>query len=325
MHAFTDSTLALAALGGQTMGTRWSVRLAVSRTADLHAFHDGIQRQLDTVVAQMSTWEADSDISRFRDAPADSWHPLPGGFSRVLTAALEVAQASDGAFDPTVGPLVELWGFGAGAQPRRIPDQARLAAARARCGWHQLRRRDGDGALHQPGGLQLDFSGIAKGFGVDLVSEYLQGIGVCAALVEVGGELRAHGRKPDGDAWRVLVETPPDVATGATPPPRVLSLDGLAVATSGDRWHHFEQNGRRYSHSIDPRSGQPVPHAAASVTVLATDAMRADAWATAMTVLGPEAGLRHACAAGLAVRFVSSDGAEVSEAMSPAFEEHLVG
>ncbi len=325
MSVHSGDTLTLATLGGQSMGTTWSVRLALRPGADLHAFHAGIQRQLDLVVAQMSTWEADSDISRFRDASAGSWQLLPGEFSRVLDAALEVAGASDGAFDPTVGPLVELWGFGAGGHPRQVPHDAALAAARARCGWQRIQRRAGDGALYQPGDLQLDFSGIAKGFGVDLVTGYLQGIGIGAALVEIGGELRGYGRKPDGEPWRVLVEAAEDDAAGGSLPPRVLPLDGCAVATSGDRWHRFEQEGERYSHSLDPRTGRPVRHAAASITVLADDAMHADAWATALTVMGQEAGIAHARAHGLAARFVGRHPDGLRELMTPAFERRLAG
>jgi thiamine biosynthesis lipoprotein len=308
----------IASLGGHSMGTTWQVKLVLARSRDLHPLHTGIQARLDAIVAQMSTWEAGSDISRFNRADGGSVHPLPALFAQVLDAALDIAARSGGAFDPTVGPLVALWGFGAHAHARRIPDPAVLAATRARCGWQRLLWRDG--ALQQPGGVALDLSAIAKGFGVDQVGRWLREQGVRAALVEVGGELYGYGRKPDGQPWRVLVEAGPEEAASTDLPPRVLALEDLAVATSGDRWHHFEQDGAQFSHTLDPRSGAPVTRAAAAVTVVAADAMHADGWATALTVMGVEQGLAFARAHALAARFISRGSNGIEEHMSPAFE-----
>jgi thiamine biosynthesis lipoprotein len=313
--------LDIASLGGHTMGTTWQVKLVVARSRDLHPLHAGIQAQLDAVVAQMSTWEADSDISRFNRAAACVWQTLPPLFDTVMQCALEIAQRSGGAFDPTVGPLVALWGFGAQAQAQRIPDAATLAATRARCGWERLRWQPG--RLLQPGGLALDLSAIAKGFGVDQVSTWLRENGVHAALVEVGGELHGYGRKPDDQPWRVLVESAPEEDAHAEHPPRVLALRDLAVATSGDRWHHFEQSGEQFSHTLDPRTGAPVTRAAAAVTVVADSAMQADAWATALTVMGRDDGIAFARTHALAARFVSRGAHGIEEHMSPAFE-HLL-
>ena len=299
------TTVSLASLGGETMGTRWSVRLYARAGADLHALHAGIQQQLDRVVAQMSTWESGSDISRFGRAAAGSWHPLPEQFAAVLDCAIEVAAASGGAFDPTLGPLVDLWGFGSSGSPQRVPDDEQIQRAHAHVDWRCVQRRAEGRQLLQPGGLQLDLSAIAKGYGTDQVVAYLRACGISAALVEVGGEICGYGRKPDGQPWRVLVEAAADEVNGEDVlPPRVLHLDEAAVATSGDRWHRFEQDGRRYAHTLDPRSGRPVADAAASVSVVARDAMHADAWATALTVMGAEAGLAFARAHGLAARFV---------------------
>lgn len=318
----------LASLGGETMGTTWSVRLWARPGTDLHALHAGIQQQLDQVVAQMSTWEAGSDISRYRRADAGQWLPLPAEFAHVLDCAIEVAAASQGAFDPTIGPLVDLWGFGSAGTPRQVPEPADVARARDRCGWQRLDLRpsanDAGRELLQPGGLQLDLSAIAKGHGVDLVVAWLRKRGIAAALVEVGGEIRGHGCKPDGEPWRVLVEAAADEHASADAlPPRVLRLADLAVATSGDRWHRFEQGGRRYAHTIDPRSGVPVADAAAAVTVLAAEAMYADAWATALTVMGADAGLTFARTHHLAARFVVRREGGLEESMTDAFREHL--
>ncbi len=313
--------LDVASLGGATMGTNWSAKLVLPRQRDLHPLHAGIQAQLDAVVAQMSTWQTDSDISRYNRAPAGSWCPLPAQTRTVLACAQAVAAASDGAFDPTVGPLVALWGFGAHAATRTLPDEHALLAARARCGWRRLQWQEA--ALLQPGGLELDLSAIAKGFGVDEVVRWLRAQGIAAALVEVGGELQGYGQKPDGQPWRVLVESAPEEDAMTTTPPRVLSLDDRAVATSGDRWHQYRQGDLQVSHSLDPRSGQPVQRAAAAVTVVAADAMHADAWATALTVLGCEAGLALATRLGLAARFLERSEAGPRETLSPAFEALL--
>lgn len=317
----TRTSTDIARLGGTTMGTTWSVALAVAGSRDLHPLHAGIQSQLDRVVAQMSTWDAGSDLSRFNRAPAGSWCVLPAQTRRVLDCARRIAEASDGAFDPSVGPLVALWGFGAHAGPRGVPDDHALAATRARCGWQKLQWRDD--ALLQPGGLELDLSAIAKGFGVDEVVRWLQAHDVAAALVEVGGELHGYGSKPDGQPWRVLVESAPEDDAATATPVRVLELAGRAVATSGDRWHQYQQAGERVSHSLDPRTGRPVQRAAAAVTVVAQDAMHADAWATALTVLGSEAGLALATRLQLAARFLERGPHGPLETLSPAFEALL--
>jgi len=318
-QSLSASAQEIASLGGHSMGTRWSARVVVRTGRDLHGLHAGIQAVLDRVVAQMSTWEADSDISRYNRAAAGSCHVLPAEFALVVRAAQAIAQASGGAFDPSVGPMVALWGFGAARSGHRVPSAEEIAAIAPRVGWQRLQWQQGQRLL-QPGGIELDLSGIAKGYGVDAVAHWLRHAGVHSALVEVGGELFGYGRKPDGQAWRVLVESAPEEDAEADLPPRVLALDGLAVATSGDRWHRFEVDDTRYSHSFDPRSGRPVAQAAAAVTVVAADAMHADAWATAMTVLGVEQGLALAESQDLAVRFLSRTRSGLQEHLSSAFE-----
>ncbi|RZA19184.1 MAG: FAD:protein FMN transferase [Lysobacteraceae bacterium] len=310
------------------MGTTWSVRLSAARNADLHAVHAGIHGQLDLVVRQMSTWQADSDISRYNHADAGRWLRIPAEFFAVLECARAIAHASDGAFDPSVGALVGAWGFGADAGPPHAPAAAQLDAARASVDWRRIQLRQdssyaGACEVLQPGGLRLDLSAIAKGFAVDLVVDYLRDAGIAGALVEIGGELSGYGRKPDGTAWRVLVEAGPEEDDHRLPP-RVLELDGIAVATSGDRWHHYERDGRRYTHTIDPRSGDPVEHAPMAVTVVAQQAMHADGWATALTVLGADAGFALAERQALAVRYlVRTPDGSLRERMTAAFQTHL--
>ena len=281
------------------MGTTWSLRFDNPHMVALEAVRGAAQAALDRVVAQMSTWEADSDIRRFNRASAGSRHGLEPEFAKVLGCALRWAAASDGAIDPTVGPLVALWGFGADADPSNDapPSPAAIAQALERVRWQRLALDPDTRSALQPGGAALDLSGVAKGFAVDQVAAALQALGLADFLVEVGGELRAAGRRPGGDPWQVLVETLP----GHT---HRVALDGMAIATSGDRWQVREHQGRRWSHTLDPRSGEPVRHALASVTVLHPECMEADALATVLTVLGPDDGLDFAREHGVAALFV---------------------
>ena len=304
------------------MGTSWCVKLVESPRVDLHAVHAEIQTCLDRVVAQMSTWETDSDISRFNRAVANTWQALPPEFFEVLSCAMDMACESDGAYDPTVGALVDAWGFGPAQSGYRIPDEGELASARARLGWRRVSLRPEQTSALQPGGVQLDLSAIAKGYGVDLVARRLRDRGVAAALIEVGGELYGFGRKPDGSPWQVLVEASPDADIDEDLA-CVIALDGTAVATSGDHWHGFEQEGTRYSHTLDPRTGKPTEAAPAAVTVIADDAMHADAWATALTVMGAEAGYRFAQQRNIAARFVVRGDAASIESMTDAFRARL--
>ena len=305
------------AFEGRSMGTTWSVRLVGAAVLRREPVREAIQAALDEVVTQMSTWEPDSDLCRFNRAAPGTWHSLPGSFHEVLACAREVARHSDGAFDPTAGALVDAWGFGPVAR-QAVPDDARLAILRARRGWQRLDLDLARRAARQPGGLALDLSAIAKGFGVDLVARRLDALGLASHLVEVGGELRGSGVKPDGQPWWVRLEHPVD-GTDDT----VLALHGLSVATSGDYRRWFEHEGTRYSHTIAPHDGQPIRHGLASVTVLHPQCMLADAWSTALNVLGPEAGPALANRLGLAARFLVRDGTGFVERRSAAFDALL--
>jgi len=303
------------------MGTTWSVKLITTPGRDLQTVHRGIQQQLDSVVAQMSTWEPDSDISRYNCAPAGQWQIVPDAFWQVLDCACHIAETSQGAFDPTIGALVGLWGFGAQAifPPSTIPDASQLKRAARACGWQQLQRNRQTQTLYQPGGLHLDLSAIAKGFAVDQVSQWLRQQKITAALVEVGGELYAYGRKPDGLPWRVLVAAAADEEMVPDHSPLVLILDNCATATSGDRWHRHLHNQTLYSHTLDPIRQHPVSANTAAVTVVHDQAMHADAWATALLVMGVEEGLAFAEKQHLAARFVQRTEHGIAEQCSSAF------
>lgn len=301
-------------LHGQTMGTTWSVVLGADAPHDDAALHAAVQRALDAVVEQMSPWREDSAISRFNAAPAGSTHVVPDAFATVLGVALEIARISDGTFDPTTGALVDAWGFGPPGPVARAPDDATLAHLLAASGIARLAFDRHARTVTQPGGLRLDLSAIAKGFGVDQAVEALQAAGVRDALVEVGGELRALGRRPDGTPWTVSIEHPDGGAAFTR-----VRLTDRAIATSGDYRRVRFDGDMRIAHTLDPRTGRPVTHALASATVLHASAMHADALATALMVLGPEAGLAFANRHGLAALLVTRTPGGTATRATPAF------
>lgn len=310
-------------LHGLSMGTSWSVRLVDSALAGRAGSADlqqGLQQQLDLVVAQMSHWQLDSDLGRFNRAAPGSWQQLPAAFGEVLGFALQVSQLSGGAYDPCAGALVNAWGFGPWNrydQPGfRAPDAAtvrQLLSQRGHVEFDISTRR-----VRQPGGVQLDLSSVAKGYAVDRLARYLDGQGIAHYLVEVGGELRGAGCKPDGQPWWVMLEQVDGADAALHPAEMMLALHGLSVATSGDYRRFFHDGTVRYAHTIDPRTGMPLSNDIASVTVVHAQCMAADAWSTALTVLGIEAGMALAEQQGLAARFVRRDGQAYQEYLSSA-------
>ncbi|AOY94974.1 thiamine biosynthesis protein ApbE [Cupriavidus sp. USMAA2-4] len=326
---------------GEAMGTTWSVLAALPARAGTGVADgaqgmdaveglagvestDAVQAAIDGVlagvVAQMSNWRGDSDIGRYNRAAPGTWLTLPADAAAVVACALQVARDSGGAYDPSAGPLVDLWGFGPAPRRSTPPAPAEVELARARCGWQRVGFDAAERRLQQPGGLSLDLCAIAKGFAVDAVSRRLAALGLPHHLVEIGGELRGAGTKPDGTPWWVELETPAADTGGAR---TLVALYGLAVATSGDYRRYFDCGGRRYAHTLDPRTGYPASHALASVTVLHAECMLADALSTALTVLGPEAGLAFARGRQLAARFLLRTPHGFEERLSPAFEAML--
>ncbi|WP_313441975.1 FAD:protein FMN transferase [Novosphingobium sp.] len=290
-------------LGGETMGTSWRLRLAAPGGFDRGLTLRAIEARLEDIVAQMSHWRADSVLGRFNRAAPGVWIDLPADFAAVMTAALAIADITGSAFDPTIGALVDAWGFG--PVPTEGPPGADdLAKARSLSGRHRLTVDPEGRRLLQPGGLRLDLSGIAKGYAVDALAALLRGHGCNHFLVEIGGELVGAGIRPDGDPWWVDLETP-----AAAIPAFRIALHQLGVATSGDYV--------RGRHTIDPRTGSPVEHAL-SVSVLHPSAMLADAWATALTVEAPPALRALATARNLAVRAIFRTGNSFEEWISPA-------
>lgn len=290
---------------GCAMGSTWSARLMLPPGADGAALTQALQGELDQIVAQMSHWDDSSLLSRYNGAPAGSWHALPPQFFEVAAYALRVHEDSAGAYDPAAGNLVNLWGFGACGRYDQAgfyaPQAAAIDAFLTTRAAHQPTLDHAGRRLLQPGGAVLDFSSVAKGYAVDCMARCLEARSVRHFVVEAGGELRGAGVKADGEPWWVEIESVPDAEnTGQT----VVALHGLAIATSGDYRRYFQHGLLRAAHTLDPRSGYPVAHGVASVTVLASTCMAADALSTALNVLGPRAGLAFAEARGIAARFL---------------------
>lgn len=310
-------------LSGPTMGTVWTVQLAnIPDSLTLEEVEEGIQERLALVNAQMSTYDPNSAISQYNTAEKGTWHEIPDEFAYVLNAALSLAEKSQGAFDPTVGPLVNLWGFGPSARPEETPSASTIAQVQERVGWQRVERRKEGTQIYQPGGVYLDLSAIAKGYAVDLVGEYLSAVGVTGWLVDIGGDLRTHGHKADGSLWHIAVERP---QPGQREVNSVLALADMGVATSGDYRNFYDTEQGQVSHTVDPRSGKPIEHGLASVTVLHESCMMADGFATLLTVLGPEEGLRFAEQEGLVVLLIARDNATDSfqESKTSSFDQHL--
>lgn len=283
------------------MGTRWSVSLDAATTVDLTALHQDLAAAVDQVDNQMSPWKPNSDLVRLNRAPLNTWVDLPAEMLEVLDCALDVQRLSGGAFDAGVGALVDAWGFGAA---RDTPDASAIKTAQEaslRDGKERLELDRTAGRATKRAPLQLDLCGIAKGYAVDRMAAVLKRHGVQHALVSLDGELRAVGNQANQTPWTVAIEQP-DIGRRAVR--GVIEIADLAVATSGDYRHFLKVGDAHLAHTMDARRGAPVNNAVASVTVLASTCMQADAWATALLVAGPSEGLSMAQRMGLEALFM---------------------
>ncbi|MBK0328833.1 FAD:protein FMN transferase [Rhodobacteraceae bacterium F11138] len=296
---FTD--LQRRALNGPTMGTRWSATFFAEPGYDPGPLRTALQAAVDEVDAQMSTWNAGSDLMRLNAAPVGDLVAVPERLRAVLSLGLEIGCASGGVFDIGMGDAVTAWGFGPEAA---TPKGIRAAMAAPRRPAQEVLEIDGTHA-RKSAPIALDLNGIAKGYGVDRLAETLRDHGITDALVGIDGETRAMGLRPDGEAWTIAVEAP-DPERRA--PHSILALQDAAVATSGDYRHWVEVQGRRLSHTMDPEQGAPLIASPASVTVVAQTCAEADAWATALMVAGPESGAELAKRRGLDALFLMRDG-----------------
>lgn len=311
-------------ISGTTMGTTYTVKVVNAPPSweeeaqrDLRARIEDVLRGVE---GRMSTYRQDSEISRFNRSPVGEWFSVSTETQFVISHAQALAESTDGAFDVTVGLLVNLWGFGP-AEATESPSESALAQARERVGHDFLESRAAPPALKKHAEIYVDLSAIAKGFGVDEVARLLEELGIRRYLVEIGGELRVLGDNARGESWRLGVQVPvPDEFGTAR---RSFALRDGGVATSGDYRNFIAREGRRYSHTIDPRTGLPTSHALASVTVSAPTAMEADALATALYVLGPEQGTRYAEQHRIAALFIIRHGGGFEEISTPRFAELL--
>lgn len=306
---------------GMTMGTSFTVKW-FSADSDNGALKARINSLLAGVNQSMSTYIQDSELSLINQQPAGYQTVLSKELAAVLAQALQISSVSDGAFDVTVGPLVNLWGFGPDGRIVKAPTDQEIAALRGRVGYGYLNFNPATLALEKTANAYIDLSAIAKGYAVDQIAELLSAAGINSYLVEIGGELRANGVKPDGKHWRIAVEKP-DSATARTVQ-AVINVKDVAIATSGDYRNYFEENGQRFSHTIDPLTGKPITHRLASVTVLMPTCAEADALATTLMVMGPERGYEFAVAQGIHALFIVKTDQGFVERQTPGFDQYIV-
>lgn len=299
-------------LSGSTMGTRYSAIFFAPTGLDEALIAERLFAAVDNVDQQMSTWRLDSDLNRLNAAPVRHWVALPSALIRVLETSLTIARLSNGAFDIAVGDLVNAWGFGPIEQ---LPNAALIGELRSQTRQpatasleiNALNRR-----VRKQAAVRLDLCGIAKGFGVDELARVLDAAGVARYLVGIDGEMRARGQKPDGQPWAVAVEKP---IRGIREVMGVMELTDTAIATSGDYRHWRELDNQHCSHTMNPIQAGPLQNSLTAVTVLASSCTLADAWATALMVLGEKAGPQLACERGLHALFVWRDGEHLREVL----------
>ena len=305
-------------LSGPTMGTHFNVVLVPASNFDQQQLQTEIQAIFEDVDLHMSTYRADSELVKLNHSGSTEWVSVSPGLCNAVEAALELSVKTDGAFDITVGPLVNLWGFGPDESRFEPPSDQSIDEARARTGYRNLHTDCSSPAIRKDlAELQIDLSGYAKGLAADKVAASLDEHGISNYLVEVGGDLRARGHNASSAKWRIAIEKPDMSGTTVE---KIIHISDLSVATSGDYRNFFEFDGQRYSHTIDPETGRPVTHNLASVTVLAERAAFADAMATALLVLGPDSGPAFAEREGIAAYFLLRDENGLSERASRRFE-----
>jgi len=305
------------------MGTHYSITIVDHGEIDANGLKAEVDALLTQINATMSTYDPASELSRLNLNPSTAWIDISEPLYTVLQASTDIAQASDGAFDVTIGPLVNLWGFGPERGTGAVPDTAAIERARGRVGSDKLALQASPRAIRkQRGDVYIDLSGIAKGYAVDQVADLIESHGLTDYLVDIGGELRARGSNRSGVPWRIGIENP--IIDGREIA-RTVALSGKAMASSGNYRNFFEADGVRYGHTIDPKTGNPTRHRLAAVTVIHASAMLADAWATALMSLGFDAGTKLAEKNGLAALFFVAAADTVKNYATKAFNPVKAG
>ncbi|MCO4794370.1 MAG: FAD:protein FMN transferase [Bacteriovoracaceae bacterium] len=313
----------LVVLTGKTMGTTYSIKyINKSKTPPAQIVSMDIEKLLLEVNRQMSTWQKDSEISLFNKNKKKEWVKIPDDFYYVLSLAIDVASKTDGLFDPTIGPLVNLWGFGPNGE-RKVPSKDKIEQAMKRVGYQKIQMDSHKKKIKKTNPeVYLDLSASAKGFGVDVVSKHLKSLGYTNHMVEIGGEVRTSGKKFNKD-WTIAIEVPSEENKNVAQ--KTLNLKDLAIATSGSYRNFFKKENKRYSHAINFRTGKPIAHTLASVSVVHGSCLEADSWATALMVMGVDKGLELAEKLNLAAYFVYRPSGQIDgsfvEKSTTAFEK----
>jgi thiamine biosynthesis lipoprotein len=313
-------------ISGPTMGTEYHISWVsnkpsgIAREAEQRNIQQMIDERLLAINKSMSTYDSQSELSIINRAENFQWQNISTDLYQVLNMAQKVNEQSNKAFDITVGPLVNLWGFGPNKANNQIPELSKIQELMTEVGADalSLRQQDARYQLRLSENRYIDLSAIAKGYGVDVLGILLQAQGIENYLIEVGGEIVARGKKPNNQSWRIAIEAPNDDGRSVQ---IIIPLSNLGVATSGDYRNFFEQEGRRFSHTIDGRTGYPVEHNLASVSVLHESVAMADAWATALTVLGAEQGFKLAEEFNLAAYFIVRSNNGYEQLSSRQFEQ----
>ncbi|GHE87129.1 FAD:protein FMN transferase [Thalassotalea profundi] len=307
-------------LQGKTMGTTYNIKIVVDPNAtDTENLQQLIDAELKQVNQEMSTYIPDSELSLFNSS--DSLEPveMSQGLSRVIKEAIRLGKLSDGKLDVTVGPLVNLWGFGPEYRPENIPTDETLELARQRVGLDKL-SLDENKLTKRNADLYVDLSTIAKGYGVDIVAELIESHGIHNYLVEIGGEMRLKGFKHTGELWHIAIEKPVSEERAVQ---QIIVPKDNAVATSGDYRNYYEVDGQRFSHIIDPSTGKPINHKLVSVTVIHPSSMTADGLSTAMMVMGEEKAIAFAHKHDLAAYIIAKSEVGFVEHTSVKFMQYL--
>lgn len=311
-------------LEGKTMGTSWRVSLAGVDAQRAPELRRQIQAQLDADDRLLSTWKDDSALMQFNHSTSTAPWPVDAAMADIVTLSLRIGHKMQDAMDITVGPLVNLWGFGPDKQPVATPDAAQIAAARARTGLQHLRvinAADSQWLQKDIPDLFVDLSTVGEGYAADHLAQLMARNGISRYLVSVGGALASRGMNAEGKPWRVAIQKPTDRENAVQ---AVVDINGHGISTSGSYRNYYELDGKRLSHVIDPATGRPITHKLVSATVIAPTALEADTWDTGFMVLGPEKAREVALAQGLAVYLISKEQDGFSVWMSPQFKSYLV-
>ncbi|MFT5707665.1 MAG: thiamine biosynthesis lipoprotein [Oceanospirillaceae bacterium] len=310
------------AIEGGTMGTRYHVKW-IAKDSETPGQVQQVKKQVDELLIvinqAMSTYIKDSELSLFNQKPQGHEQQVSAPLYELLVKAKQISESSEGAYDVTVGPLINLWGFGPDKRVIKAPSDAQIESVRQRVGYQYLELL-GDNRIKKTEDLYIDLSSIAKGYGVDQVAKLIKDLGYSAYLVEIGGELITKGSKPNNEPWRIAVESP----TAGRVIQRIVTVNDVAVATSGDYRIYFEEDGVRYSHIIDTKTGRPIAHNLASVTVLADNCAQADALATAFLAMGLEKSFQYATDNAIEAFFITKSKSGFVETMTPGFAKRIV-